>query len=318
MLEGRLMQITVGRFLEEGAIPLSLEAVTGEMGLQNVVGELALNRPGLALAGFFEYFANSRAQVIGLAENAYLKNLSHEERLQRLSKLFEQKIPCLVLTRGRRALPEMVECAEKFGVPILRTPLLTERFVNRATVLMETLSAPVLKYQGTMLEIKGVGVLMEGRAGIGKSETALMLIERGHSLVSDDLTSLRRDSSGLIMGYAEDVTRYHMEIRGLGIIHVPSLFGVASMRREARLDLVVRLESLDSHGDYDRTGLDMETATILGVEIPLLTIPVAAGRDIAHVVEVAALNQKLKHLGHDAAKELDEKLVRILERKRLT
>lgn len=312
------MSITVADFLEEGRDPFSLEVVAGEEYVGRVIKEEALNRPGLALAGFFQHFANLRVQVLGLAENAYLKSLEANERRARLHTLFQQKIPCVVLTRSRQPFAEILECAEEFKVPILRSPMITNRFINRATLVMENLSAPVIRYQGTMLEIMGIGVLMEGRAGIGKSETALALIERGHSLVSDDLTVLRKDSTGAIVGYAEDVTRYHMEIRGLGIIHVPSLFGVASMRREIHLDLVIRLERFDSQKEYDRTGLNSESISILGVDVPLLTIPVAAGRDIAHVVEVAALNEKLKQLGHDAAKELDEKLMRALERKRRT
>ncbi len=310
------MSITVEQFLEEGREPFSLDVVAGERHLNRVIKEQALNRPGLALAGFFQHFAHLRVQVLGLAENAYLKSLSGEERRQRLRMLYGKKVPCLVLTRNRQPFPELLECAEEFKVPLLRTPMITNRFINGATLVMENLTAPVIRYQGTMIEIMGMGVLMEGRAGIGKSETALALIERGHSLVSDDLTVLRKDSTGAIIGYAEDMTRYHMEIRGLGIIHIPSLFGVASMRREVHLDLIVRLERFDPEEDYDRTGLNSETQTVLDREVPLLTIPVAAGRDIAHVVEVAALNQKLKQLGHDAAKELDEKLVRALERKR--
>lgn len=311
------IEISVARFLEEGKTSCGLECIAGEEHLGRIIKEPAINRPGLALAGFFQHFANLRAQVLGLAEIAYLKHLSSSERVKILSQLFEHKIPCLILTRNRKALPDILEGAEQYGVPILKSPLITNRFINRATVLMENLTAPIIKYQGTMMDIMGMGVLIEGPPGIGKSETALALIERGHSLVSDDLTVLRKDSTGAIVGFAEDMTRYHMEIRGLGIIHVPSLFGVASMRRQMLLDLVVRLERFDTHKEYDRTGLSSQTVSILGAEIPALTIPVAAGRDIAHVVEVAGLNQKLKQLGHDAAKELDEKLVQALERKRL-
>ncbi len=311
------MALTVTDFFEEGRDPFELEVVCGETHLGRVIKEPAINRPGLALTGFFQYFANLRIQVMGLAELTYLKHLPDDEtRSARLAQLFEQRIPCVVLTRNRHAPPELLAQAESYRVPVLKTPMITNRFINRATLLMEDLSAPRRKFQGTMLDIKGMGVLIEGQPGIGKSETALALIERGHSLISDDLTLLRRDNLGTVVGSADEVTRYHMEIRGLGIIHVPSLFGVASMRREMRLDLVIRLATFDEHADYDRTGMRSETVSLLGADIPLLTIPVAPGRDIAHVVEVAALNQKLKQLGHDAAKELDEKLMRALERKR--
>ena len=166
-----------------------------------------------------------------------------------------------------------------------------------------------------MVDILGIGVLIEGAPGIGKSETALTLIERGHSLVADDITLLRRDNSGGILGTAAEITRYHMEIRGLGIIHVPSLFGVASMRSEMRLDLIIRLHQPSADVEDDRTGLATQHREVLGVKIPLITLPVGAGRDMAHVVEVAALNQKLKQLGHDAAKEKKKKMMMVLSRK---
>jgi HPr kinase/phosphorylase len=193
--------------------------------------------------------------------------------------------------------------------------MITSRFINAATIIMEDLTAPQMRVQGTMVDIMGIGVLIEGQAGIGKSETALTLIERGHSLVSDDITMLRKSSSGQIIGSPVELTRYHMEIRGLGIIHVPSLFGVASMRREMALDVIIRLHPWDPEQDDDRTGLNVQTRDLMGVSVPLLTLPVAPGRDMAHVIEVAALNQKLKYLGHDAAKELDDKLVGVLMRK---
>ena len=192
--------------------------------------------------------------------------------------------------------------------------MITSRFINAATIIMEELVSPKMRVMGTMVDILGIGVLIEGKPGIGKNETALTLIMRGHSLVSDDITELRRDSTGSIMGSPVDITRYHMEIRGLGIIHVPSLFGVASMRREARLDIIIRLERHGPKIEEDRSGLTPRTRDVMGVDIPFVILPVAAGRDMANVVEVAALNQKLKGLGHDAAKELDEKLMRALSK----
>lgn len=309
------MPVTVNEFYEAGKESLSLEVEAGEKYADKIIHEEALNRPGLALAGFYQYFANRRIQVMGLAENAYLKSLAKEERAQRLRKLCEGHIPCIVITRNRHALPELLSAAEEYHIPILRSPMITSRFINAATIIMENLTAPQMRAQGTMVDIMGIGVLIEGSPGIGKSETALTLIERGHSLVSDDITLLRKDSSGAILGSAVEITRYHMEIRGLGIIHVPSLFGVAAMRREKRLDLIIRLHPLDPEIEDDRTGLTPETREVMGMDIPLVTLPVAPGRDMAHVIEVAALNQKLKQLGHDAAKELDDKLVSILMQK---
>jgi len=306
------MSVSVEQFLSEGSELLSLSVIAGERHLKRNIQEEAINRPGLALAGFFQYFAYRRIQVMGLAENAYLKNLKPGDRRSRLKAFFEKQIPCVVITRSRQAFPEVEEFAEKYHVPVLKSSLITSRFVNEATILMENMTAPQARVQGTMVDIMGIGVLLEGTPGIGKSETALTLIERGHSLVADDVTVLKRNNAGRIIGSAVPITRYHMEIRGLGIIHVPSLFGVASMRGEMRLDVIVRLHQPDPRIEDDRTGFAQQARDILGVNVPVITLPVAAGRDLAHVVEVAALNLRLKQLGHDAAKELDEKLVATL------
>lgn len=309
------MTITVQELLNEGAERLSLNVIAGEQYLSRKVPEIAMNRPGLALTGFFQYFANQRIQVFGLAEFTYLKSLSGKEKHQRLEGLFEQQIPGIVVTRNRKAPKEILELAERFKVPVMRTPLVTMNFVNECTVLLEKLVAPCERIQGTTMEIMGIGVLLRGDPGIGKSETALSLIERGYSLVSDDVTEMRRTSRGRIVCWANEVTCYHMEIRGLGIIHVPSLFGVASIRRQTELDIVVDLKQ--PSGNEDRTGVYPETVELMGVQVPCISLPVRSGRDMANIVEVAALNQKLKELGHDAAKELDDKVINRLTKGRV-
>lgn len=305
--------VTIGRFFEAAQEKLHLEIEAGGEFLDRLIPEEAINRPGLALAGFFQYFANRRIQVLGLAELAYLKNLDADAQLKCMEEICRHNVPCIVLSRNRKALPSIIKAAEKYKIPLMRSSLITSRFVNEATLIMEDLVSPELRYQGTMVDIMGVGVIIEGGAGIGKSETALSLIERGYSLISDDITLLRR-RGGQLIGQALDITRYHMEIRGLGIIHVPSLFGVSSMRMNMRLDLIIRLHAWDPSHDDDRTGLLEGHVEILGMPVPYITLPVAPGRDIAHVIEVAARNQKLKRLGHDAAKELDESLMERLLR----
>ncbi len=309
------MAITVKTLWDEGADKLSLSIIAGEQYLDRKLPETAMNRPGLALTGFFQYFANQRLQIFGLAEFTYLKSLSDKEKTKRLVELFEQQIPGIVITRNRKATPEILELAEKYKVPVMRTPMVTMDFVNECTVLLEELTAPQERIPGTTMEVMGIGVLLRGDPGIGKSETALSLVERGYSLVSDDVTEVRKTSRGRILCWASEVTRYHMEIRGLGIIHVPSLFGVAAIRRQTELDLVIELRH--PTGDEDRTGVQPETTTIMGVEVPCITLPVRSGRDMANIVEVAALNQKLKELGHDAAKELDDKIIGRLTRGRV-
>jgi HPr kinase/phosphorylase len=309
------VSITVKEFLEAGREPLMLEVAAGERHLKKLIPEEALNRPGLALAGFFQYFAHRRIQVFGLAESAYLKSLSAKERRERLARFFERNVPCIVVTRGRHVFPEIFELSDQHRVPVLKSALITSRFINEATVLMERLTAPQVRVQGTMVDIMGIGVVLEGQPGIGKSETALALLQRGHSLVADDITVLRRTGPGTVTGSAVSLTRYHMEVRGLGIVHVPSLFGVASVRAEMRLDLIVHLHRPDPAIEDDRTGFAQQWRDMLGVKVPVITLPVAPGRDLANIVEAAALNFRLKQLGHDAAKELDERLMTMLSRR---
>ena len=308
--------VRVGTFFEVGGRDLGMELVAGEAGLNRRIPEVTINRPGLALTGFYSSFPQRRIQVLGLAEYSYLSSLDPALRAERLRAFFARKIPCVILGRSKRPFPEIMELAGEFKTPVFRSNMITKHLINTATIIMENLTAPRGKAQGTMLEIHGIGVLIEGKPGMGKSETALALIRRGGALVSDDVTSLRLDSAGSVLGSPVDVTRFHMEIRGVGIVHVPSLFGVASVRGEKRLELVV---TLCKPGEVDLGDADLHShgvRSLLGVDVPRVHIPVAPGRDIANVVEAAALDQKLRTLGHDAEKELDENLMALLQRGR--
>ncbi len=231
---------------------LALEVAHGAGGIGRPIPEPAIHRPGLALAGFYRHFAHRRIQVLGLAENDFLLAMDETRRRAALRRLFASRIPCLVICRNRRIWPEIARMAEEFRVPVLRTPMITGSFINHATLVMEHLMAPRLNMQGTMVDIMGIGVLMEGRPGIGKSEAALALVSRGHSLVADDVTMLRRTNDRTVIGSATGVTRYHLEIRGLGIIHVPSLFGVAAVRDQKQLDLVATLRKFEDEEGDDR------------------------------------------------------------------
>ncbi len=304
--------VTVGDFVEASRAAMKLKLVAGDAGLKRRINEAAVNRPGLALTGFYKYFANRRVQVIGLAEISYLASLSKPQRSKCLREFFAQKLPCVVFTRGKQVPREVIKLANEFRVPVLRTPAITKDFINATTIVMENLSAPRSKIQGTMMEIMGIGVLIDGAPGIGKSDTALALIRNGNALVSDDVTSVRVDSAGSIIASPVSVTRYHMEIRGLGIIHVPSLYGVSSVRNEKKLDVVITLCSEKQRNKEFRGGEEFPAVDILGIEVPHIVIAVIPGRDIANIVEAATLDLKLKRLGHDAEKELDEKLVRIM------
>lgn len=302
------MAITLKQLVEKGAARLSLDLIWGEGRLDRQIEEKAINRPGLALTGFFQYFAQHRLQVFGLAEFTYLKSLNPAERETRLRGIFEKNVPAIIVSRNRNPLPELRRLAEEYGTPLFRTAMITSHFINECTMVLEELSAPCGRVQGTMLEVMGIGVLLQGPAGIGKSETALSLIGRGYSLVADDVTEMVR-TGGRVMAFAHELTRYHMEIRGVGIVHVPSLFGVSAIRRDAMLDMVINLHPFVNDTEEERTGLPKSEIEILGVKVPYLMLPVSSGRDMANIVEAAALNYKLKMLGHDAAKELDEKLM---------
>jgi HPr kinase/phosphorylase len=309
------MSVSIKDFLvaaEQHQVPIVVEG--GKKYVDRVIREEAINRPGLALANFFQYFANNRVQVFGLAENTYLKSLDKDERMRRLEGVLSQSVPCLVFTRSRRPTKAVLELAEAYHTPVLRSPLITSRFINQATLILENLAAPTIRLHGSMLDILGVGVLIEGDPGVGKSEAALGLVERGHSLVADDMTIFHRDNRSRLVGSAPDITRYHMEIRGLGIINVPSLFGMASITQEKQLDLIIRLYAPTEDDDLDRVQMSPQTRTLLQVEIPLVTLPVRAGRDMSNVIEVAAMNQKLRILGHDAVKDFNQNLINSMKK----
>jgi HPr kinase/phosphorylase len=311
--DNRQSPTTVASFLEAAKDELGLKLVSGADGLDRRILEGTMNRPGLALSGFMSHFAYKRIQVLGLAESDYIRSLKPELRGKRLRDFLEQKIPCMVVTRGKKPLPDLRKLSDELKIPLLWTDMVTKHFINAATIIMENLMAPRLQVLGTLVEIMGIGVLIQGKPGTGKSEAALSLIRRGYALVSDDVTALRVDSSGSVIGSSVPLTRYHIEIRGLGIIHVPSLFGVASVREEKRLDLVISLCSLETY-EGDRSGLTKTFVDILGATVPKVFLPVTPGKDIANVIETAALNQKLMHLGHDAAKELDAKLMALMNK----
>lgn len=299
---------TVGQFFEQAKDRLKIELVAGEGGLSKTLGETAINRPGLALAGFFDYFPVHRMQVIGLAEYTYLTTLTAKERAARFELLFKTHAPAILFTRGKKLFPELPKLAERYNVPLLRTSMVTRNFINAATIIMEDIAAPRCRIHATMMEVVGLGVILEGPAGIGKSETALGLIRHGHALVADDLTELKRDPTERLIASAVAVTRHYMEIRGLGIIYVPAHFGAASVRDAKQVDLVVTLRMM-SDGEFDRSGSGDLHREFLGVSVPQVIIPVAPGRDLVNVVETVAQEYRLRFKGEFAQRELDKKIM---------
>ncbi len=301
--------LTVGQFYQEHGAALEMRLIAGETGLGRVIREPTVNRPGLALSGFTRYFAYKRMQVMGHAEVFYLRSLRQEEREARYAYLFACKIPCVVFSRSLKPDKEFLAAAEQAGVPILQTPLVTMKFINKATLELEMMFAPHGTELGSMVDILGIGLIIRGESGIGKSESVLALIERGYSLVADDVVKVTLVDGREVLCTSAELTRDHMEVRGIGIINVAQMFGVKAIRKEKSLDLIVTLKSWNDVADVDRLGMEQEQVKVLGVDIPHVTIPVKPGRDIARLIEVAAFQVKLRKSGYNAAEELNTRLL---------
>ena len=302
--------VTVEQFYTDHASELELNLIAGAEGLKKQIREPTVNRPGLAIAGFTRYFASKRIQALGSAETTYLKSLKPPERLSRYTQLFSHRMmPCVVFSRNLNPDRAFRAAAEEAKVPIFKTPFITMKFINLATLALELMFAPRGTEIGSMVDILGVGVIIRGESGIGKSECVLALIERGYSLVADDITKVTLIDNHYVMGTSVEITRDHMEVRGIGIINVAAMFGVRSIRTRKEVNLVVSLKHWGETQDIDRLGIDDEHVEILGVKVPHITIPVRPGRDLARLIEVAAFQTKLKSSGYNPAKELNERLI---------
>lgn len=297
---------TVADFYEAGRERLVLSVVSGADTMYNIISEPILNRPGLALAGFFTDFSPGRVQVIGNVETAYLNSMPASERQMRIRRLLELHPVLFVFTNGHRPRPEDLEIAEEFGVTLLSTPLETRVFTHHSLFILDALSSPKTTLYGTMIEVCGLGVLIESAPGLGKSETALGLIKRGSALIADDLTCIRKDTAANVLyGSASASTAGFMEIRGIGIIHVPSIFGIDAVRGEKHLQLVITLKPLDEvREEVDRIGQRRAPKEILGVKVPNVLLPVSEGRDMVNLVETAAQQYKLILAGSDPVSQL--------------
>jgi len=309
----RVKHITVGEFYANHAETLKLRLEGLSLGMSRKISEPTINRPGLALAGFYSYFAGKRLQVIGNSELAYLKSLKASVLAERCKELFSRNIPCLVVARDARIPEPLIRAAANAETPIFRTPIITMKFINAATIALEYEFAATASVFGSMVDIQGIGTLIRGDSGIGKSECVLGLIERGYSLVSDDITKIKLLEGRELVGMSSDLTRFHMEVRGIGIINVASVFGVGSVRPEKRLDFVVTLKDWHEMENVDRLGIDRDYFDILGVRVPHVTLPVRMGRDLARLIEVAALDQKLKSMGRNSALEFNQRLLSMMQ-----
>lgn len=273
-----------------------------------LIDENDVNRPGLQLMGFYEYFNPERIQIIGKMEFAYLSTIDEKTRRERLELLFSQKLPALIITRELPYFTEMLELAQKFEMPLLRSKESTSNFMSGLIAFLNLNLAPRITRHGVLIEIYGEGVFLTGESGVGKSETAIELVKRGHRLVADDAVEIRKVSNISLVGSSPDNIRHFLELRGIGIINARRLFGMGAVKMTEKIDLVVEMELWNPEKIYDRMGIDTEYASILGVKVPCLTIPVKPGRNLAVILEVAAMNNRQKKMGYNAATELLDRL----------
>lgn len=275
-----------------------------ENGENSLISNNDTNRPGLQLAGFYDYFDNKRVQVMGKMEHAYLESLDSEMRKNRLADLLSYRFPALVITRNLDVFPELMELAPNYEIPVLRTEESTTVFISKLMAFLNLQLAPRITRHGVLIEIYGEGVMIMGESGVGKSETAVELIKRGHRLIADDAVEIRKASNITLVGSSPDNIRHFLELRGIGIVNARQLFGIGSVKMSEKIDMVVEMELWNPEKTYDRMGVDTHYMTILGVKVPLLNIPVKPGRNLAVILEVAAMNNRQKKMGYNAAKDL--------------
>lgn len=309
--------LKVAELLGQELADLRLSVLAGELHLDNLITHPRVQKPGLAFAGYYPYIRPGRVQIIGESEIAYLGTLPEEERERRFERITALPVPVFVVTKGLSPYPRFLQWCLDRGVPVLSSPALSSVVIKNISYFLEDHLTPATRMHGVMIDIYGIGVLLIGESGVGKSEIALDLITRGHSLVADDRVTIRRYPSGDLVGFSEGRLRHHMELRGLGIINVQDLFGLAAVRDRKTIHLVIELEQWQDGRAYDRLGLDETLYPILDTPCPYIRMPVASGRNVSILIEIAARNHVLKMQGHHSAQEFARKLEEELERKRV-
>ena len=302
--------IPVSRMLEHMTQDLDFELLAGFQGVERPVFSWDVNRPGLALSGYLDYFANDRVQVLGNTEIHFMERMRPAELANRLNNMFSFEIPAFVLSRNLMPQAILLDMCNRYGIPVLRSTMSTDEVISRIILYLTQEFSPETVIHGTAVDVYGVGCLVVGKPGIGKSETALELVERGHRLVADDMVELKRRRADYLYAQTNRTVKHCMEIRGLGIIDVRALYGVGRVRNFKRIGLVAELEEWDDKAAYDRTGLLEHHVDIIGVRIPYMRIPVRPGRNVAIIIEVAALNQRLKEMGVHTARDLNDDIMR--------
>lgn len=296
---------------------LGLEIVAGKAGMKRHIRIPEAHRPGLCLSGYLKGHAGKRILIFGKVEIEYLRDLDHETRVERLEAILgpSTPTPAVILARGYRPPRELLSLCEKHQIPLLRASMTTMNLLSKLTLLLTEEFSPSMNCHGTLVEVFGVGVLIQGDSSVGKSEAALGLIERGHRLITDDIVKVRKREGDYLEGYGAEITRHHMEIRGIGIINVANLYGAVCVRDNKSIDIVVKLEAWDDHNFYDRIGLEEKHCDILGIKLPYHILPVKPGRDVVLLLETIALNHRLKRMGYNSAKEFNTKLLEMIAAK---
>lgn len=299
--------VTLGQLITE----FQFELIYGPEGFEKIeITTDDVNRPGLQLAGFFDYFEPQRLQIMGKAENAYVEQFDEEKRTDIFEKLCATGIPAVIVTRNIEVFPELIEAAKKYDVAVLRTNEFTSSVTSALVASLKVALAPRITLHGVLVELYGEGILILGDSGVGKSETAIELVKRGHRLIADDAVEIKRVSDRTLVGCAPEIIRHFIELRGIGIVDVRRIFGMGAIKETERVDMIINLEQWVEGKMYDRLGMDNQYTDILGLRIPSLTIPVRPGRNLAVIIEVAAMNHRHKSMGYNAAKELNERMMK--------
>ena len=304
-------KISLNKIIEQ----FKLEMVYESSSLDKVyISSTDLNRPGLQMVGFFDYFDSSRIQVLGKVECTYLEQFKSDQRAEMLDRFFSHEFPAIIITRDIRALPELLAAAEKYDRTVLRTEMETSSFMSALISYLNVEIAPRRTRHGVLVEVYGEGILIMGESGVGKSETAIELLKRGHRLVADDAVEIKRVSDKTLVGTSPDVIRHFVELRGIGIVDIKEIFGMGAVKDTESIDMIIHLEPWVEGKQYDRLGMVDEYTNIMGINIPSITIPVKLGRNLAVIVEVAAMNNRQKKMGYNAAVELNNRLMREMEK----
>ena len=298
--------VTLGQLITE----FQFELIYGPEGFEKIeITTDDVNRPGLQLAGFFDYFEPQRLQIMGKAENAYVEQFDEAKRTDIFEKLCATGIPAVIVTRNIEVFPELIEAAKKYDVAVLRTNEFTSSVTSALVASLKVSLAPRITLHGVLVELYGEGILILGDSGVGKSETAIELIKRGHRLIADDAVEIKRVSDKTLLGTAPEIIRHYVELRGIGIVDVRRLFGMGAIKTTERIDLVINLENWIQGKMYDRLGLDEQKTNILGIDVPSITIPVKPGRNLAIILEIAAMNNRQKKMGYNTAEEFNKRLM---------